>query len=79
MVQSGQDGLDMFKATFNGRRTALTDAGLLSAALGVPLLPFKVMAAIHWQALKLWLRGARFYRMPRHGLYSDSDIGQRSR
>ncbi|PWG61273.1 DUF1365 domain-containing protein [Sediminicurvatus halobius] len=40
------------------------DAGLLWAALAVPLMTLKVIAAIHWQALKIWLRGGRFHRKP---------------
>jgi hypothetical protein len=27
-------------------------------------MTFKVMAAIHWQALKIWLRGAPFFPKP---------------
>jgi DUF1365 family protein len=30
----------------------------------MPLAPMKVMTAIHWQALKLFLRGARFHNIP---------------
>jgi DUF1365 family protein len=38
------------------RRRPLTDAGLLRALLAHPLLTFKVIAAIHWEALLLWAR-----------------------
>jgi DUF1365 family protein len=27
-------------------------------------MTFKVMAMIHWQALKIWLKGATFYPKP---------------
>jgi DUF1365 family protein len=30
----------------------------------MPLAPMKVMMAIHWQALKLFLRGAKFHKPP---------------
>lgn len=49
-------------ATQTGTRRALTDASLLREWLGHPLMTFKVFAMIHWQALRLWLRGARFHR-----------------
>lgn len=62
---------DIFKACISAIRAPFTDARLLGLALALPLLPFKVMAAIHWQALKLWLRGAKFRRMPQHGLYTE--------
>ena len=70
-IDEWQGVTNMFKASISAMRAPLTDARLLGAALGVPLMPFKVMAAIHWQAIKLWLRGARFHRMPEHGLYTD--------
>jgi len=37
----------------------MNDALLLRALLSMPLLGLKVIAAIHWEALRLWLRGAR--------------------
>lgn len=45
-------------------RRDLTDAALLSLALRAPLATLKVVAAIHWEALRLWLKGARFRRAP---------------
>jgi uncharacterized protein len=61
----------VFKACISAMCAPLTDARLSLLALALPLMPFKVIAAIHWQALKLWLRGARFYRMPARGIYTD--------
>ncbi|MFI4967731.1 MAG: DUF1365 domain-containing protein [Gammaproteobacteria bacterium] len=61
----------VFKACISARSVALTDDRLIGVFCGMPLLPLKVIAAIHWQALKLWLRGARFHRMPEHGIYPE--------
>jgi uncharacterized protein len=44
-------------ASLAGRREALTDAALLRLLLRVPFLTLKVMAAIHWHALRMWLKG----------------------
>jgi DUF1365 family protein len=44
--------------------TRLTDGGLLRVIAGMPLMPLKVVAAIHAQAIRLWWRGARFHRAP---------------
>jgi DUF1365 family protein len=66
----------IFKACISARRVPLTDARLLAVFWLVPLMPLKVMVAIHWQALKLWLRGARFHRMPEQGLYPERVIKQ---
>lgn len=52
------------KALFRGTRRPLTDAGLARSVLAVPVLTFKVMAAIHWEALKLWLKGLKLVPRP---------------
>lgn len=49
-------------ATQTGMRQPLTDAALAKQWAGHPLMTVKVVTAIHWQALRLWLRGARFTR-----------------
>ena len=60
----GTPGGDWLIATQNGVRRELSDKALRGLALTHPLAAFKVIAAIHWQALKLWLKGARFIRYP---------------
>jgi DUF1365 family protein len=47
-----------------GRRRPFGDAQLLRALVAMPLMTLKVVAAIHLHAVRLWLRGARFYRKP---------------
>jgi DUF1365 family protein len=49
----------LLAATFDGRRRALNTRQLLRACFAFPLVTFKIMAAIHWEALRLWLKGAR--------------------
>ena len=66
-----------FKACISARSVPLTDDRLIGVFCGLPLLPIKVMAAIHWQAFKLWLRGAKFHRMPEHGIYAERVTKQR--
>jgi uncharacterized protein len=46
-------------ATFNGRRRRLSTSALLKSLFSLPLVTFKIIAAIHWEALRLWLKGAR--------------------
>jgi DUF1365 family protein len=58
ILETDRDG-PVLAATFTGRRRALTSAALLRSFAALPLLTFKIMAAIHWQALRLWLKGAR--------------------
>ena len=51
-------------ASLTGRRRALTTGALLRLLLRFPVLTLQVLGAIHWQALRLWLKGARFHRRP---------------
>jgi uncharacterized protein len=49
----------VLKAYFNGKRHALTNRVLVRVFLGFPFMTLKVMAAIHWEALKLWVKGLK--------------------
>jgi DUF1365 family protein len=51
-------------ATFNGRREEANTANLLANFLRIPLLTFKVVAAIHWEALRLYIKGMRIRPRP---------------
>lgn len=51
-------------ATLTGRLVELSNARLLYAALRYPFLTLQVVFLIHWQALRLWLRGLRPYPKP---------------
>jgi len=51
-------------AALAGERRELTDAALLGAFLRTPLLTLKVIAGIHWEALRLWRKGLKFYGKP---------------
>ncbi len=51
-------------ATLTGARRPLTSAGLLAAMLRRPFGSRRVLGLIHWQALKLWWKGARFHSRP---------------
>ncbi len=51
-------------ATLTGPRVPLTSSGLLRAALRRPFGSRRVLSLIHWQALKLWWKGAAFRPRP---------------
>lgn len=55
---------EILLASLNGRRRALSGAALARAALAHPLMTLKVIAAIHWEALRLWRKGARIQPRP---------------
>src|SRR6202790_5606604 len=58
ILETDREG-PLLAASFNGRRRALTTVALLRSFFSLPLLTFKIVAAIHWEALRLWLKGAR--------------------
>ncbi|KNG94733.1 DUF1365 domain-containing protein [Pseudaestuariivita atlantica] len=51
-------------ATLTGKRRPLGTAAMLRAMLRRPLGARRVMGLIHWQALKLWWKGARYRARP---------------
>ena len=51
-------------ALFTAERQPLSDHSLLAALVSHPLMTLKVMAGIHWEALKLWRKGAKFHHRP---------------
>ena len=51
-------------ATLVGRRKPARSLGLIAAGLRRPLGSRRVLALIHWQALKLWWKGARYRPRP---------------
>ena len=63
ILETDRDG-PLLAATFHGRREALTTAALLRSFLSLPLVTLKIMAAIHWEALRLWIKGARLVPRP---------------
>ena len=51
-------------ATLEGPRNEMTTPGLLASLVQRPFGSLRVMALIHWQALKLWRARAMFHRRP---------------
>lgn len=65
LVVTGSDSEGkLIVASFRGKRQPLSDIALLRLALAFPLLTIRVVAAIHWEAVKLWLKGIGIRRHP---------------
>jgi uncharacterized protein len=54
----------VLSAAFAGRREALTDRNLFRAWLAHPWMTLGVLAAIHWEAIFIWLKGEKIRRRP---------------
>ena len=57
----------LLAATFHGERRELGSANLLRSFFALPLVTLKIVAAIHWEALRLWVKGARLVPRPASG------------
>ena len=59
-----RDGVREVDATLVLDRRELTAANLMRVLLRFPAMTLRVVAAIHWQALRLWLRRNPVYDHP---------------
>lgn len=58
--QKNKEG-DLLLATLNGSQSAFSDRAMIRLLFAYPFLTFGVVAAIHWQAFRLWLKGAKYF------------------
>jgi len=63
-MENAREGRKIFDATLVLEREDITGRSLIRALAGYPLMTVKVVAAIYWQALKLWLKGAPVHDHP---------------
>jgi DUF1365 family protein len=63
---SGTDGT-MFRAGLRLTRLPIADLNLVKLFFRYPLLTLHVIGGIHWQALRLWLKGAGYRKRPEPG------------
>jgi len=60
-INSKRQDKNVFSAELNLQRRTLTSKSLTVALLSFPFMTLKVLFAIYYEALKLWLRKAPFY------------------
>ncbi|WP_020146441.1 DUF1365 domain-containing protein [Thioalkalivibrio sp. ALJ15] len=63
-IRETQAGSPFLVATQHGRLRDFADRTLLAALMNQPWMTLKVLPLIHWQALKIWLRGGRYHPRP---------------
>jgi len=59
--QHDQEGKILF-ASQDGKRSDLTNKNLMNSYLKHPLMTFKIITAIHFEAFKLWIKGIKFVK-----------------
>ena len=59
--QYDQEGKILF-ASQDGKRSDLTSKNLMNSYLRHPLMTFKIISAIHFEAFKLWVKGIKFVK-----------------
>jgi len=60
-INASKGGQSVLHACLAAARRELTDGALLTLFLSIPLITAKVTLAIHWEALRLWLKGMRLH------------------
>jgi hypothetical protein len=69
-----EDGELKVAARFDGKGKPLTDRALASGLLHLVVQPLKVVAAIHWEALKLYVKGLSITPRPVHGRFASTVV-----
>lgn len=54
----------LLAASFSGKAAPLSTSALVSQLAKIPFLGLKIVAGIHFEAFRLWLKGAKFRRSP---------------
>lgn len=63
-MKNSREGSKVFDATLVLQRQEIDGRSLAAVLLNFPLMTIKVVAAIHWQALKLWLKSVPVHDHP---------------
>jgi DUF1365 family protein len=63
-MQNFRGGERVFDATLALKEKPMSTLGLVLLLVGYPLMTLKVITAIHWQALKLWLKRTPIHDHP---------------
>lgn len=56
-IHETEKGQPLLAATFVGEQKTLDTTTLAACLLKIPFMTWKITAGIHWEALKLWLKG----------------------
>ena len=63
-MANSRDGRKFFDATMSLQRRPISSRALAGVLLRFPFMTLKVIFAIHWEALRLWVKRCPFYDHP---------------
>lgn len=63
-IHESEEGNPLLSAAFSGSAMPLSTGPLAACLVKIPFMTWKIILAIHFEALKLWLKGAKFRRSP---------------
>ncbi|MGD9264198.1 MAG: DUF1365 domain-containing protein, partial [Lysobacterales bacterium] len=66
-MENHRQGEKVFDATLSLERREISTSSLARSLCLYPLMTMKVIGAIHWQALRLWIKGSPVYDHPAKG------------
>jgi len=66
-IRQTDDEGSLLHAVFSGSRTTLNDKSLFKMLVKYPLMTVKVIAGIHWEALRLWIKGVPLQKRIKRG------------
>ncbi|MGB5292321.1 MAG: DUF1365 domain-containing protein [Lysobacterales bacterium] len=63
-MENAREGRKLFDATLEFKRTEISAGSLARVLMVYPFITLKIITAIHWQALRLWLKRVPVYDHP---------------
>lgn len=63
-IDNLNQGVKVHEALLSLNKEDFSKKSLIKALINFPFMTVKVVTAIHWQAIKLWFKGAKLYNNP---------------
>ena len=63
-IDNLNQGVKVHEALLSLNKEDFSKKSLIKALINFPFMTVKVVTAIHWQAIKLWFKGAKIYNNP---------------